>query len=479
MDNVNAPVVDAGSADFSQSWDNALSGDVEAELLGGDAPSDEVTEAGPGTDPGTEEADPGTEEEAPAEEETEQADDGEEDPVEAAAAEEEKPAKEELPEDVVRQRVGKDGKKLFELEEGRYKRVYGNHKTVQAVETVLGEPLTAELVGNLREDSLSHQVMLGDFLSPDGQDRFVQELAAIGENAVSGGRLAKNPAIAIGQKFAEFVLNSNDDEAISRIATPVLQNTVRTLLLQGKKAYDASGGKDGALLYSAQHIEKALFGKHTHEKDIKIPDPIDERLQRAEAIERRAQETQRAATEQQYTNWLSGTRSEVNSTLDSAVDKVLEPYAAVGTKLTGEPKKVFDQKLQELRGKLRSDLNKQIGSDRQWSTIRSNEIARAKALPEQARLDLKKNVVTQYGNKAAFLLDPERNASVRTALSEAAQGLKQQNAEKHRKLQQSSQSREPGSIGGQVRKQIVPPADSNLSSRERLAKTIDRELGLL
>lgn len=477
MDNVNAPVVDAGSADFSQSWDNAISGDVETELLGGEPSTDEAV---PADDKATDEpaAEETTGEEAPAEEADEQAEEGEEDPVEAAAAEETKPKEEELPEDVVRQRVDKNGKKLYELEENRYKRVYGNHKKVQEVELALGEPLTPELVSSLREDSLSHQAMLGDYLSPDGHDRFVQELAAIGDNAVAGGRLAENPAFAIGQKFAQYVLNSNNDAAIRSIAAPVLENTIRTLLHQGKKIFQESGGKDGNLLYSAQHIEKLLFGKHTHENDIRLPDPIYERLARAEALEKRAKDQQRTLSEQQHNNWLSSTRTEVNSALDGAVDKVLEPYSALGKDLTGEPKKVFESKLKELRGKLRADLNKQIGSDRQWSTIRSNEIARAKGMPEQARLDLKKNTVTQYANKASFLLDPERNTSVRTALSEAAQGLKQTNAAKHRRLEESASRREPGSIGGQVQKRIVPPKDSNLSSREQLSRMIDAELGL-
>lgn len=462
---------DLGSvgSDVASAVDDAFAdSDAGGDAGGGDEETPEVSDGGDDLL----EFEP-EEEETLSEDTTSDDDQQADEKAEGETAEEKKPQQdEELPEGVrIKER---DGKQFYELPANRYKTVYGMYKAAREVESVLGQPLTKELAQNLRADSVEYQELLSNFITPEtGPAAVAEQFRKFGSEAKQ--QLGYDPSVALGEKLVEHVLNS-DPAAAERIRTPIIRKTLDDILAKGKLAARQSDGKDKNLIHAVWYIEQALYGKMTPEDAIRVPDEVDARVQRAEQAEQELRQERSRIAEEQFNGWYQGAKAEVGKALDGAVNKALEPYVALGAKLTGDPKKVFDAKLNELRSKLRTDIVSQIGKDAAWVKLRSIDVNRARTSPQE-RKAIAQQIVTQYQNRAQFLLDPERNTSVRDALAEAAKGQKQANAQKHRQLEQSAQRREPGAIGNQAKRTIAPPKTAGRSAREQYAAAIDAALG--
>jgi hypothetical protein len=163
------------------------------------------------------------------------------------------PPKEELEEGI---KKGKDrsGKEGYFLEEGRYKNVYGNHKIVQQLSEVMGEPATLESL-TLRHDALVGQERLfNDLNSGDAASQskvlgyFFDEMA----RAQKDGEVGVDPSVSFAKSFYDAVKTRPD--AYANLRLQAARDLAAELFEQGAQSDD-----DG-VFFAAQHMVRTLTG---------------------------------------------------------------------------------------------------------------------------------------------------------------------------------------------------------------------------
>ncbi len=175
-------------------------------------------------------------------------------PDATAAAEPTAEPTEELEEGIIKSKDAK-GKYKYNLDENRYKTVYGNHQLVQKAAELLHEPLTLEGIEQFQKVNTAHDRMWDHLTSgdPAQQSNVIKEFITEMQAAHTDGETGVDPSIP----FAAAVYENLRDNAPEAYASLRLQ-AARDLLTEMYEQAAASKNRD--LYSSAQQMAITLAG---------------------------------------------------------------------------------------------------------------------------------------------------------------------------------------------------------------------------
>jgi hypothetical protein len=372
-----------------------------------------------------------------------EAGDGQGQEPEPAAEEAVDAAKPEETEDGVRERVRADGRKEYVLKESRYHTVYGAYKAAQEAEGVLGEPLTREVVESRQNAYVDHQGLIQEFLSGDASSEanVLNFFAQVADAARKNGEVAHDPLANLAARIPDFF--ASNQSAYTALARPIVQGELTHLKTMARELMARDPNND-ALALSIEHIEKALFNEfEPREKFLKAPDPVD--LRERQLAEREARLNSQEATERQrqWADFSKQATAEIKSTVIGAVDEALKDVAKAYEAFPHDFKAVKDQLHREFTERTRNDAAWQ---SQLKALTRKAQIA---ATPS-AREAVKAELLARFKAKAAYLLDPARNESVKGILTSRAAQMKTASDAKHQRLATGAAQRAPGAPGAAV-----------------------------
>lgn len=334
----------------------------------------------------------------------------------------------------------RNGKKELVFKEGRGQTIYDAYKRSQIAEQVFGEPLSQETAELRQQSYVNEGRMLADFLSgdPKGETAFLENFATIAEQARENGEIGHDPIFNLAERFPDLLEKIHPD-AYDVLVQRGARSAIERILIPQARQAAATGNKN--LLLSIQHVQKALFGQHTPEAELlKTPEPMDERAKSLEARERKLQDFERNQTERAWKDWHSATEKDVSTAVGGVVTERLKDVA--------ESYKPFPKLFEELTGSLQRELKAKLKADAAWQTVLTNKMRAAKnAVSPEVRDAIRKELADRIKAKAGWILDPQRNPTVKQIMTEAAQRAKAQSDATHARRAQSAQRREPGASG--------------------------------
>ena len=436
--------------------------DTSAETT--ESPEAEVIET-----PGDIENAPSNETELPEEE-----GDEEETPVEAAPVDPNKPAAEALPDGVSKgkDRNGKEG--LF-VEPKRWESVYGNHKVVQEVANLIGEPITADSLKEggalwLRDKAFQAQELTYDHIKDPGKQsqvlgHYIDHL----NQARESGEIGSDATVPFAQNFYASMKEKSPD-GIANLQLMAARDTIGALFEKAAK----SGDND--LRVSLQHVVKALtggtdaattraiaerMGLPFYNKDemvglAKGADPVALLRQENEAL--KAQVNGRSTTTQaaQLQEWKEQTWQSMQSGVSE--DAVQPALADVADAWKAFPAEYKTHVVDALHSKVEAILNSDPALKNRISALQS----RAKlATSAQVRQQLATEIRTAWVNRAKLAAD----ASLRPVLESANKILTGLSNANHARRQQA-QGRTAPTRGAQgpVNRGIRQPGTSSMTN---------------
>lgn len=381
------------------------------------------------------------------------------------------PAAEMLDEGTVKTKDDK-GKYKYQLDENRYKTVYGNHKLAQQATDLIGEPLTLDSI-TLRNDAYLAQERLFDHITSGEPERqadvlnfMIQEM----KTAQADGETGVDPTIP----FAETVYATLRDQAPDAYAHLRMQSA-RDLL--DEMYGSASSAKDGALFGSAQRFALKLAGvgpKPAGMTDAQYAEHITEMTSRANVpwhtmremetlnrgeepltlAQRRIQELegqlngrQVSGATEQYANWDKAHVKAVNAAVfTDAVTPALSSVADAWKK--------FPDDYQRL---VVNPLNSEVTAIVRADTVLAGQVddlrARARrATSESVRQGIGDQIRQLYVNRATLAAEKAKGPIVKFA-ADALQGRSAQTNERRTAAQSHSA---PGGTGSPVKQSIMP-----------------------
>lgn len=378
---------------------------------------------------------------------------------------------EELEEGIVRSKDSK-GKFKYNLEENRYKTVYGNHQLVQKANEILGEPLTIDGIEHLQQVSTAHDRLWDHMTSgdPAQQSLVVKEFINEMKQAQTSGETGVDPTIP----FATTVYEALRDSSPDGFAHLRLQGA-RDLLSEMFES--AAANNNQALFGSAQHIAAALLGigpKPANVTDAQYVAHIQQAASNAgipfhtlkdmgtlvrteeplSAAERRIQElesqlNQRSGTSQteQFSTWSRANQQTVNTAVyDEAVKPILSAVE--------DAWKDFPDDYQGLVvDRLNGAVTKALAGDQ--DLIRRTKELRARAqraTSEQVRADIGAEIQKLYVNRAKLAVDGAKAPILKSAAT-ALKGLSVQNNSRRAAAQTRTA---PQGTGTPVRQSVLP-----------------------
>jgi hypothetical protein len=458
MEDVTTSAPASGAPEsFGAMFDAAVADDTSADT------TSETTEQVEDTDAGelTEE----TSDALPAEADNEQV----EEPEAAAEETAEPPKPEGIEEDGVKERVRADGRKEYVLKESRYKNFHEAYTAIRdVVEPVIGEPLTREAIEARQNAFVDQQSIITDFLSgdPSNETNVLNFFAEIAGKAKQAGEVAHDPLVNLAARIPDFF--GNNQQAYTALAKPILQGEFASLK-QIARDRVAANKDDDALALSIEHIEKALFGQHEpREKFLKAPDPVDARLREVEERERRLNEQQTSERQRQWTEFSKQTNTDIRTSVTGAVDEALKDVA--------KSYEAFPEDFKAVKDSLHREFNERTRSDAAWQAQLKALTRKAQiAATPSARDAVKAELIAKFKAKAAYLLDPVRNESVKGILSRRAAQIKSTSDAQHQRLATAAAQRQPGAPGAAV-PQNAQSAKPNGSGAKAFSDFFDKAL---
>lgn len=364
------------------------------------------------------------------------------------------------------------GKYKYQLEENRYKTVYGNHQLVRQATDAIGEPLTLDGI-KLRNEAYQAQERLYDHLTsgePARQTDVLKFIIDEMKTAQADGETGVDPTIP----FAQSVYTTLRDEAPE--AYGALRTQASNDLLSEMYAA-AAADNDLGLMGSAQRFSAKLAGVGPKPAD--MPDAQYAQLIRDSAAKlsipfhttqematlsrgedpgeamRRENAQLRAQLEgrthvgaaEQYTQWDRANTQQVNKAVED--DAVLPALASVADSWKAFPddykRLVVDPLTREVSKIVRSDqaLLQQVTSLRD----------RAKrATSEAVRQRIGSEIQTLFVNRAQLAAESTRGP----ILKFAADTLKGRSVETNERHTAAQQRTAPNGTGTPVKQSVMP-----------------------
>lgn len=364
------------------------------------------------------------------------------------------------------------GKYRYQLDENRYKTVYGNHQLVRQATDAIGEPLTLEGI-QLRNEAYQAQERLYDHLTsgePARQADVVKFIIGEMRTAQQDGETGVDPTIP----FAETVYSTLRDEAPEAYGALRMQSS-RDLLSEMYTA--AAADNDMGLMGSAQRFSAKLAG--VGQKPADMPDAQYAQLIRDSAARlnipfhttqdmatlnrgedpgeamRRENAQLRSQLEgrthvgaaEQYTQWDRSNTQQVNKAVeDQAVLPALSSVADSWKSFPDDYKRlVVDPLIRDVSKIVRGDqaLSQQVAGLR--------ERAR-RATSEAVRQRLGSEIQTLFVNRAQLAAETARVPILKFA-TDTLRGRSVQTNERHAAAQNRTA---PNGTGTPVRQSVMP-----------------------
>lgn len=457
------------------------------------APAETAAPAGDGTASAAPETDGATAADLDLDTETDELEDL--DAPEGESAEEELPAEdlpaeeppakaadEELPPGV-QMKVNAEGKKKFYLPEPVYKDFQGAVELRAKAAEILGEDVTPAAL-ELRQNALIGQEKLyADLLSgdPKVQANVVRHFLQEAKTALENGEVGTDPMLGFADAMLETLAAEHPDadaRVLSRSTRRVFDDVYqrageladgRTVdeLQAAAKTGDASAQRVLNLLYSAQHLDKEIFGKFKKAGDLqaRTSDPLA--IERERLDSRRAELDKRdaAAATERWRGWQTNTKALVRSAVDEGINTALAEAQKQYAKYPNLLKQVADN--------LRAKVTESIGADARWNELIRLETAKAhRATSDQIRQQTADSIVNKHANKARQIVAAHRDKVLREAVS----ALKAQSDATHQRREAAAQHRAPGGGGTPVKRSIapVPGGDYEVATVKNLMGDLDR-----
>ncbi len=418
-------------------------------------------------------ADINSPEEQPAEEEL---------PAEDLPAEEPaKPAEEELPPGV-QMKTNAEGKKKYYLPEPVFKDFQGAVELRSKAAEILGEDVTPEAL-ELRQNALVGQEKLyADLLSgdPRAQANVVRHFLAEAKTALENGEVGADPMLGFTDAMMDTLAKEHPDadaRILSRSTRRVFDDIYQRAeeladgrsvgeLQEAARNGDANAQKALNLLYSAQHLDKEIFGrfKKAGELQARTSDPLAIERERLESRKAELDRRDAAAATERWRGWQTNTKASVRSAVDQGIDAALAEAQKQYAKYPNMLKRVADT--------LRSKVKEGIGADAQMNTLIATETQKAeRAVSEQARQRFADSIVRKHANKASQIIAAHRDKVLR----EEVERLKAQSDATHQRREAAAQHRAPGGGGSPVKRTIapVPGGDYEVATVKNLMRDLD------
>jgi hypothetical protein len=394
-------------------------------------------------------------------------------PADAAAAE--KPAApagdEELPEGVaVRDR---NGKQEFVLNPNRYRLFHGAYSTLRDVENIFGEEVTPEVAQLRQEAYISHDRMVGDFLSGDPQmeERFLSHLLKWSKEARNTGDVEHNPLQTLAAKLPEFLAQAGESEALQALTAPLIRHTFDRLY---PLAYQKQQAGNENLRKALQWIDNELTGSYRSIEQMAamLPEAESQRAQNLDTREARINQREEQHRSTEFENWRQATSASIVAQMQTAVKDTLKPVEAAY--------KNFPREYEGLVQILDNQLKDALKRDPAWMQLIERSTARARKASAAVRSAVAEDLLARYQAKAKFVLDPARNTQVKEILAQRAGAIKAQSDAQHERLRAGATRREPGAVGSPVpqtiRDQKTVPNGKSLSGRQAWEAAVDAAL---
>lgn len=365
------------------------------------------------------------------------------------------------------------GRYKYQLDENRYKTVYGNHQLAQQATDLIGEPLTLDSI-TLRNDAYLAQERLFDHITSGEPDRqadvlnfMIQEM----KTAQADGETGVDPTIP----FAQTVYATLRDQAPDAYAHLRMQSA-RDLL--GEMYEAASDAKDSALFGSAQRFALKLAGigpKPANMTDAQYADHISEITGRSEipwhtmqemagltrgeepltAAQRRIQELetqlngrQTTGATEQYAQWDRSHAKTVNAAVFT--DAVTPALTSVADAWKAFP----DDYARLVVNPLNSEVSNIVRGDQVLQQQVHDLRARARrATSEGVRTQIGEQIKQLYVNRATLAADKAKGP----ILKFAAEALKGRSAQTNERRTAAQTHSAPGGTGSPVRQSVLPP----------------------
>lgn len=397
--------------------------------------------------------------------------------VDAAPADPATPSEpaEDLEEGIIKSKDAK-GKYKYNLEESRYKTVYGNHQMVQKAADILGEPLTLDGIEQMQRVSLAHDRLWDHVTSgdPAQQALVVNEFIKEMQTAQSAGETGVDPTIP----FAETIYSTLRDQAPDAYAHLRLQ-AARDLV--GEMFETAAGSKNQQLFSAAQHFAATLAGigpKPAGMTDTQYAQQIREVTGRSnipfhtltemeglvrgedpqsalarENAELKAQLNGRTASTgtEQFSTWRSSNIQEVNKSVYD--DAVLPSLSTVADKW----KDFQDDYKRLVVDPLNGEVTKAVRADSVLNQRVADLTAQAqRATSEARRREIGNDIKQLFLNRARLAADKAKGP----ILKFAAEALQGRSAQTNGRRTAAQTRTAPAGTGTPVRQSVLPPAAS-------------------
>ena len=373
---------------------------------------------------------------------------------------------EELPEGVVsgKNRKGEEG--VFVTKDRWNNTIYANHKLVQEVANLIGEPATVDAI-KLRQDALvAQERMYADLTSgdPASQGAVLGYMMDEMKGAHGRGEVGIDPTISMAKAFYS-TLKEKSQPAYAELRF----NAARDLV--GEMFRYAAETSDPALFNSAQHFARALgqvrpdqlsnvagvrsileragipfFSPEEMEGLAKGTDPIAQ--MRAENAALREQLNGRTSQSQaeQFNSWRTSLRDARDQAINTeAIIPALASIAPAWQKHPAEYKQFVTDPLQQKVGEV---LAKDAGFQ---SSIRMLGDRAQRAVDPQVREQLATQIKSLYVNRAKLAVE----AVKRPIIEFATKTLAERSANAHAR-RQAGQSRTAPSTATSVPRSVVP-----------------------
>lgn len=374
---------------------------------------------------------------------------------------------EELPEGV---KKGKDrnGKEGYFLEENRYKTFHGNHKLIQDLGGVLGEPATLEAL-SLRNDAFVGQERLfNDLNSGDAKSQagvlnyFFDEMA----RAQKDGEVGVDPSVSFAKSFYDTAKTKAPD-AYAGLRLNAARDLVEEMF------HEAATSGDKALFVSAQHMARKLAGfgadvadmaavrAATDRMGIKVytwdeaaglkqgskSDPLAAARAEIELLKSKVNGGSTNDQAAQFGTWTAATNTAIQSGVrDEAIKPALESVAKSWEK--------FPNEYQELVvDRLHRKVDEVLNSDEKFkSQMKGLKDQAKRAVSAQVREQLASRIKSAYVNRAKLAVDGVKKPT----LEFAATWLKDRSDQTHARRENAQTRTTPKGPGGAVPRSLIP-----------------------
>ncbi|MGC4052881.1 MAG: hypothetical protein QM757_26435 [Paludibaculum sp.] len=332
------------------------------------------------------------------------------------------------------------GKQFMSVPKEVWDRTFGGFQGMQALEEVIGEPLTKEA---LHERQTSHNIrilMREDYVSgdPDAQANFIMRfLGHEAQEAMKNGEVGVDPLLTFVDTLPQ-VLEAQYPEAYKRMESNALRSSLDTLYLAaGRLGLD---GKDGQnLLYSVQRVDKTRFGSYRSADDVKAlvartpeqPAADEVGVLRAKLADRDARDAQTA-----YRSWSTETNRGIGTSIDGVIGERLNNPDLV---------KAYEAKdLADVREKLHTHVSEALKANAQWNSQMQLNLRQAQRAVSPERRDAVRQVMVQ---QATNIARRAVEAKLPQLLAERTKRAVAANQQRHERRAAGAQHRAPGKPG--------------------------------